>query len=273
MTVTNLTAAAISVVPHIMLGKTFGSFPSISWTGFGRANLTTSTPVHTFYHQIPLSVACEIYHNTVQFPEYTFAASEVKVYTAEFELLTLLAAYGQASSIPTQIAGRLTKFGSGSRKTVALRCTNGTNCRRVDGDIEPGPDPDPPPPPEPEPPVDPDCCDLLLWFCLDGVSVELPVDGGTYLWDVSACCDTCESATLEIVLSCENGIITLQYEYICDSGVPEYGVENTLMSLFCSSTDPRIININEGCFLQLQVSINDAGCEECGPSTTTPPPP
>ncbi|MBL8856369.1 MAG: hypothetical protein JNK57_20555 [Planctomycetaceae bacterium] len=127
-----------------------------------------------------------------------------------------------------------------------------------------------------EPPDPENCCDKLLWFCLNGESVQLAVNGGSHTFDVTDCCEGCTSATLAILLSCnsETGVITLQWTYICDGSPPAVAVENILMSMFCTSNDPRVININEGCFLQLLVSINDAGCETCEPSPSlTPTPP
>jgi hypothetical protein len=128
-----------------------------------------------------------------------------------------------------------------------------------------------------DPPSNP-CCALLLWFCLNGESVQLPVDGGDHTFDVATCCDTCTtSATMRIRLQCnqETGTISLQWDFVCDGGTPESGVTSELSS-FCSSNDPRIVTLTNGevpCFLQLQVSINDAGCDDCGPSPTTEAPP
>jgi hypothetical protein len=41
-------------------------------------------------------------------------------------------------------------------------------------------------------------------ICIAGERQILSVDGGTYTWDVSECCD-CEGATLEVTLTCEAG--------------------------------------------------------------------
>lgn len=126
----------------------------------------------------------------------------------------------------------------------------------------------------PTPPED-QCCDRNLWFCVNNESVQLPVDGGTHTWDVSACC-ACTTASLEINLSCNptTDVITLSWEFICDGGPPETGAENTLMSLFCESNDQRIITlVGASCFLQISATIIETACAACEPTPTTPPPP
>lgn len=128
------------------------------------------------------------------------------------------------------------------------------------------------------PPSSP-CCDQLLWFCLNNQSVQLAVEGGTHIFDVSACCNT--TASLEISLQCNPspspGSITLQWLYTAGSVIAS-GAENMLMSQFCVDGAPRIITFGGSpCFLQLLVSIVQFDCTEClfgdSPETTDPPPP
>lgn len=127
----------------------------------------------------------------------------------------------------------------------------------VTPELEPCPcDPDDP---DPEPT---DCCDKLLWFCLHGGSVHLPVNGGNYMWDVSDCCDGCTSATLEINLSCDDiGGISLQHKFICDGGTPEIAVES--LTVFCTSDISQVVNIEGSCFLQIFVSLSEIPCDPC----------
>ena len=125
-----------------------------------------------------------------------------------------------------------------------------------------------------EPPPPSLCCSQSLWFCLNGDSQQLAVNGGTYTWNVTDCC-TCTAATFEVTLSCneDTDVITLQYEFDCD-GVIQTGSENTLMSTFCTSQAPQIITfLGLTCFLQLLVTIVQFDCATCEPTATTPPPP
>jgi hypothetical protein len=129
---------------------------------------------------------------------------------------------------------------------------------------------------DPEPPAPDECCDQSLYFCLNGVSVLLAVDGGTYTWDVSACCGT--TASFQITLSCNpsTGNISLSYLYTAGE-VTAAGTENTIMSQFCNDGAPRIINFTLPCFLQLLVSQVQFECSECtggeSPTVSPPPPP
>jgi hypothetical protein len=127
----------------------------------------------------------------------------------------------------------------------------------------------------PDPPAPPtDCCSQSLWFCLNGDSQQLAVNGGTYTWDISDCCD-CTTATFEVMLSCNEStdVITLQYEFDCD-GVIQTGSENTLMSTFCTGQAPQILTfLGLTCFIQLPVTITEFTCSTCEPTATTPPPP
>ncbi len=125
--------------------------------------------------------------------------------------------------------------------------------------------------PEPE-----GCCDKLLWLCLNTDSAELAVDGGSHDFDVTACCDGCTtSAELRVAITCNPESVnplSLNWSYWCDGVQIDAGAIN--ISAFCTSDDPVIYNLNPGCFLQLLVSINDAGCDGCesDPSPSTPPP-
>lgn len=148
-------------------------------------------------------------------------------------------------SCPITITASM-KIGVGTSRGCGLVCDDGS-----------------PPPPKPKP----ECCEQLLWFCINGDSQQLAVDGGSYTWDVSACCLGCTTATLEIRIHCSRRGILVQWFYICDGGAEESGVENFKMSSFCTSSDPQIIDIDASCFIQMQVSIVDLGCDVCGITT------
>lgn len=112
------------------------------------------------------------------------------------------------------------------------------------------------------PPETDECCDKLLWFCLNGLAVQLAIDGGTHTWDVSDCCD-CASATLEIRLRCdpETDRITLQWFYTCDGGFTEIGAIS--LTDICPATTTQLITVDASCFLQIQVTVADIGCDLC----------
>jgi hypothetical protein len=153
--------------------------------------------------------------------------------------------------------------GTGCCNIFIVAATTATECPCV---CQPCDDPEPPPPS--------DCCSQSLWFCLNGDSQQLAVNGGTYTWNVTDCC-TCTAATFEVTLSCNEStdVITLQYEFDCD-GVIQTGAENTLMSTFCTGQAPQIITfLGLTCFLQLLVTIVQFDCATCEPTATTPPPP
>jgi len=121
------------------------------------------------------------------------------------------------------------------------------------------------------PPAPSDCCDQSLYFCLNGVSQLLDVDGGTYTWDVSECCDA--TASLEITLSCTGGVISMAWQYTAGE-VFDAGAVN--ISAFCTDGAPRIFDFpGITCFLQMLISQIQFECAECtgGPTPTTPPPP
>lgn len=118
------------------------------------------------------------------------------------------------------------------------------------------------------------CCAKLLWLCLNNDSAELSVNGGSHIFDVTACCEGCTSAELRVTITCNpesENPLSLNWQYWCDGVQVDAGAIN--ISAFCTSDDPMIYNLNPGCFLQLQVSINDAGCDGCGPTVYVPPPP
>jgi hypothetical protein len=121
------------------------------------------------------------------------------------------------------------------------------------------------------PPAPSDCCDQSLYFCLNGVSQLLDVDGGTYTWDVSACCDA--TASLEITLSCTGGVISMAWQYTAGE-VFDAGAVN--ISAFCTDGAPRIFDFpGITCFLQMLISQVQFECSECtgGATTTELPPP
>jgi len=119
-----------------------------------------------------------------------------------------------------------------------------------------------------------ECCDQSLYFCLNGVSQLLAVNGGTYTWDVSACCDA--TASLQITLSCNpsTGVISMAWQYTAGA-VFDAGAVN--ISVFCTDGSPRIFDFpGATCFLQMLISQVEFDCAECtggGTTITTPPPP
>jgi hypothetical protein len=125
---------------------------------------------------------------------------------------------------------------------------------------------DPPAPPS-------DCCGQSLYFCLNGDSQLLAVNGGNYTWDVSSCCDA--TASLEITLSCveETDVISMAWQYtagvVSDAGA-------VTINEFCEDGSPRIYDFpGITCFLQMLVSKVQFECAACtgGPTGTTPPGP
>jgi hypothetical protein len=117
----------------------------------------------------------------------------------------------------------------------------------------------------PSPPPPRGCCDKLLWFCINGDSQQLAVNGGTYTWDVSDCCLSCTTATLRLRVFCGKNGIYAQWFFICDGGSEEIAV--VWLGMFCTSDSLQIINIDASCFLQMQVSTGNTGCDTCGITT------
>jgi len=118
-------------------------------------------------------------------------------------------------------------------------------------------------------PSPPDCCDISIVICIAGESKILSVDGGTYTWDVSECCD-CVGATFEVALSCVDGEITADWTYTC-SGTTTGDIDLTALCDF--ENDVEILGeLTEIC----GGNLNDrwanfvADCEPCGDE---PPPP
>ena len=121
------------------------------------------------------------------------------------------------------------------------------------------------------PPAPSDCCDQSLYFCLNGVSQLLDVDGGNFTWDVSECCDA--TASLEVTLSCTGGVISMSWQYTAGE-VFDAGAVN--ISAFCTDGAPRIFDFpGITCFLQMLISQVQFECSECtgGATTTELPPP
>jgi predicted RecA/RadA family phage recombinase len=104
-----------------------------------------------------------------------------------------------------------------------------------------------------------DCCSGTRWFCIDGESVEIALDGGTHIFDVSGCCG-CPGATLELELTCNNGIVSLTHKYTCDLTV-EIATKN--ISDICDSNDPVVVDITGSCFLQVVITIVEQTCDPC----------
>jgi len=111
------------------------------------------------------------------------------------------------------------------------------------------------------------CCNKELWFCLNNESVQLPVDGGSHTWDVSDCVN-CEGAELSIYLTCNNGVILLNWNFTCNTTV-EF---NTLsISQFCGNAQPLSLPIHtlDG-FMVLVIATTEQTCFECEAPVTDP---
>jgi len=110
-----------------------------------------------------------------------------------------------------------------------------------------------------------ECCTKFLWLCINGNSQQLSVNGGSYDFDVSACCGDCTTAELRIANTCNSesaNPLSMNWSYWCDGVQVDAGAIN--ISEFCTSNDPVIYNFDTlPCFLQMQVSINNAGCGAC----------
>jgi hypothetical protein len=112
-----------------------------------------------------------------------------------------------------------------------------------------------------EPPA---CCDISIAICIAGVSKILAVDGGTYTWDVAECCD-CVGATLDVTLSCVEGVITADWEYTC-SGTTTGSIVLTTLCNFSADVEilDQLTSLCDG-------NLNDRwanfveDCTPCGP--------
>lgn len=115
------------------------------------------------------------------------------------------------------------------------------------------------------PPPDEECCNKFLWFCINGDSQQLSVNGGSYDFDVTACCSECTTAELRIANTCNSesaNPLSLNWSCWCDGIQIDAGAVN--ISEFCTSNDPVIHNFNTlPCFLQLQMSIGNTPCDPC----------
>jgi len=110
----------------------------------------------------------------------------------------------------------------------------------------------------------PACCDRSIVICIAGERQILAVNGGTYTWDVSECCD-CEGATLEITLTCEEDTITAAWEYTCGESTAGDTID---LSALCSDDDVEVLGeLDDIC----DGNLNDRwanfveDCEPCGP--------
>jgi hypothetical protein len=84
----------------------------------------------------------------------------------------------------------------------------------------------------------PACCDRSIVICIAGERQILTVNGGTYTWDVSECCD-CEGATLEVTITCEEDTITAAWEYSCGESTSSDTID---LSALCSDDDVEILS-------------------------------
>jgi hypothetical protein len=117
-------------------------------------------------------------------------------------------------------------------------------------------------------------------ICIAGERQILAVDGGTYTWDVSECCD-CVGATLQVTLSCTpgsgegpgngpgpggNSTITAAWTYTCDSVETSGTID--IASLCVDDADVEILGeLGDIC----NGSLNDRWAnfvEDCEPCET-----
>jgi len=115
----------------------------------------------------------------------------------------------------------------------------------------------------------PACCERSIVICIAGERQILAVDGGTYTWDVSECCD-CEGATLGVSIACvtegETTTITATWTYNC--GESESTGTINLLSLCNDDADVEILGeLGDIC----DGSLNDRWAnfvEDCEPCET-----
>jgi len=117
------------------------------------------------------------------------------------------------------------------------------------------------------------CCDETRFLCINNVTEQLALDGGSDSWDVSDCCPDCTSATLTVTLSCNpiTGTYVANWSLVCDGGSAETGFD----AFSCTATS-SVLNINAtACILQMLITTTNIGCDACegGATTTEPPPP
>lgn len=108
------------------------------------------------------------------------------------------------------------------------------------------------------------CCDETRWFCIDDQSKEMTLASDSDTFDVSSCCD-CTSAILFLSIQCIGltNSIRCEWSLVCDGGPAVTGVE----FLDCGA---EVLDIDGGdCFLQVQISRTDLGCDSCGSTVVT----
>ena len=109
---------------------------------------------------------------------------------------------------------------------------------------------------------EPSCCTESRWVCVNNDSREMDLDGGDETWDVSECCTDCTVATLNVKLSCSNGLVSVQQTYTCDGVITRQ--TTTLPLSFCNSPTPVAINISTPqCFLTTSITIAEQPCNTC----------
>jgi hypothetical protein len=128
-------------------------------------------------------------------------------------------------------------------------------------------------------PTPPACCDRSIVICIAGERQILAVDGGTYTWDVSECCD-CEGATLEVTLTCTpgsgegpgngpgpggNSTISAAWEYTCGESTSSGTVD--IATLCNDESDVEILGELDGIcngLLSDRWANFAEDCEPCG---------
>jgi hypothetical protein len=103
------------------------------------------------------------------------------------------------------------------------------------------------------------CCDRFIFVCVCGSSDIIALNGGVGTFDVSDCLG-CEGASLEITMSCSDGVISADWELACGED-SESGTITGLSDL-CDSEATQIETFIDGSlgFLILEFSNTATDC-------------
>lgn len=124
------------------------------------------------------------------------------------------------------------------------------------------------------------CCDaeppvgdgVMVHICIGGNYQILPIDGGSYTWDISQCCN-CEGASLEIVLSVSGDPVdtaTAAWEYNC-GGASDSGTIDISNLLVGGNIELSAYQLGHLCFGMLfdRFATFAANCKPCCCCCTT----
>ena len=96
---------------------------------------------------------------------------------------------------------------------------------------------------------EPAACESNIYVCVGGDPQVLAADGGTYTWDMSTCCD-CESAELDITLSCTGTTIEADWEYRCGGNTDTGTIDIS-----------GVFNLSADVYQNEELAIVNADCE------------